>query len=363
MKWVLFLTVGGVIGAGVAVLQVPISVGGGAVAQNAAADKVSAKPANARTIVASGFVEGARREIPLRFELEGRLISVEVSEGDTVRAGDVLARLDAAQLQHERDQAAANVALAEAERERVVNAEREETRKVARAAVVVAEAKLARARTELERGEKLMSKGTLTPQAWDDLQHDYKLAAAELQLAEARSAEIEAGVREDELKMADARVQMARAALRQAETRLERATLVAPSDGLVLRITDEPGELVGPSSATPVITMANVEELRVRAYVEELDALAVRPGQPAEVAADGRPDARYRATVVSCLPCMGPKDFRNHRPGERIDVRVREVVVALSEPSDLVVGLPVEVFIQAEPEGTAVPVASEELSK
>ena len=363
MKWVLFLTAAGVIGAGVAVLQVPISVGGDAVTQNAAGDKPSPVREKAHIIVATGFIEGARREVPLRFELEGRLTSVEVSEGDTVRAGDVLARLDAAQLQHERDQAAANVALAEAERERLVNAERQETRKVARAAVAVAEAKLARARTELGRGEKLMAKGSLTPQAWDDLQHDYKLAAAELQLAEARSAEIEAGVRADELKMADARVQMARAALRQAETRLEKATLVAPSEGLVLRITAEPGQLVGPTSTAPAITMADVDELRVRAYVEELNALAVRPGQSAKVAADGRPDARYRATVVSCLPCMGPKDFRNHSPGERIDVRVREVIVALSEPTDLVVGLPVDVFIQTEPEETAAPATSEDLSK
>ena len=163
--------------------------------------------------------------------------------------------------------------------------------------------------------------------------------------------------------MADARVEMARAELRQAETRLKRATLVAPSDGLILRINAEPGQLVGPSSAAPTITMADVDELRVRAYVEELHALAVGPGLAAEVVADGRPDARYRATVVSCLPCMGPKDFRNHRPGERIDVRVREVIVTLSEPTDLVVGLPVEVFIRTGPEGTAAPEAAEEPSK
>ena len=363
MRWVLFITVAGVIGAAAAVLQVPISIGGSPITPKEVEDRPSAAAEQGRVIFATGFVEGARREVPLKFELEGRLVSLEVAEGDSVRAGDVLARLEAAQLQHERDQAAANVVLAEAERERLVNAEREETRKVARAEVAVAEAKLARARKELERGEKLMAKGTLTQQAWDDLQYEYKLAAAELQLAEARLAEIEAGVRQDELKMADARVQMAQAALRQADTRLGKAGLVAPCDGLILRINAEPGELVGPSSSAPAITMAEVDELRVRAYVEELHALAVRPGQTAEVVADGRPDVRYRATVVSCLPCMGPKDFRNHRPGERIDVRVREIIATLSEPADLVVGLPVEVFIRTEPDETVPPETAEEPPK
>jgi HlyD family secretion protein len=344
MKWVLFLTISGIIGAGLAVLEIPIPVGTQPRVEGGTRPGVAQAPRTPRRIFASGFVEGAQREVPLNFEIEGRLVSLLVSEGDRVKAGDVLARLDASLLEHEVAQASARLALAQAERERVANAAREETRKIAWAEVAVAEVKLERARAELQRGEQLLGKKAIAQKDWDDLQHDFKSATADLQLAKAKAAEADAAARQDDLKISDANVELARSVLRQAQTMLEKATLVAPSSGLILRISVEPGQLVGPAHATPVITMTNVDRLRVRAYVEELDALDVRPGQAAEVTADGSPEV-YAGTVLSCVPHMGQKVFRDHRPGERLDVRVREIIVALENAPDLLVGLPVEVFI------------------
>ena len=130
---------------------------------------------------------------------------------------------------------------------------------------------------------------------------------------------------------------------------LGKTFLRSPIDGRVLRRQGEPGELVGPTVAEPIITMVDDSDLRVRAFVEELDSLSVAEGDQACVKADGLPGLRFRGEVVSCSPYMTAKRHFQDRPAERIDVKTREVVVQLDKadhPEKLVIGLPVDVYIQ-----------------
>jgi hypothetical protein len=87
----------------------------------------------------------------------------------------------------------------------------------------------------------------------------------------------------------------------------------------------------------------------VRAYVDELDALEVEPGQPAEISVDSLPDVRFRGHVEACLASMQPKTLLRHGPTEKLDVKVREIVIKLDADSheleQLVYGLPVEVMV------------------
>ena len=95
--------------------------------------------------------------------------------------------------------------------------------------------------------------------------------------------------------------------------------------------------------------MADTGELRVRAFVEELDAVRVQEGMTVKVTADAWPNKSFPGRVISCSPHMVPKRHLSNEPGERIDVKVREVVVQLdqSDARDrLVVGLPVDVYLQ-----------------
>src|SRR5207249_4765372 len=120
-------------------------------------------------------------------------------------------------------------------------------------------------------------------------------------------------------------------------------------DGLVLRVRGQPGEMVGPEREEPLITMVDASEARVRAYVEEMDALGVVPGQRARVVADALPGESRRGTVLACSPSLTRKDLQRNLPGERADVKVREVVIRLDSPGNLVIGLPVDVFIDPSP--------------
>jgi multidrug resistance efflux pump len=300
-------------------------------------------PAN-RAIVANGVVEGRQREASLRFELSGRLASIDVAEGDEVRKGDILARLDPTTWKHELAKAEANLELVRAERERLVNGARIEARAFARAQFHAAEARHGHAAKRLERGVQLQQTRAMSQQELDDLQAIANTAQADLDAASARAEEVEAAAREDELRMIDAKIALEEAHVEQARDTLNKTELRAPSDGVVLAVRGEPGELM-PDVERPTITMVDTTEMRVRAFVEEMDALAVCPGQRAYVVADALPNERFPGTVLFCTPCMSPKKIMNNTPGERMDVKVREVVILLDSQDKLVVGLPVDAYL------------------
>lgn len=349
MKWILFLSLSTAIGATVALSrEAGLGLGWAFPMSKATAASRPDLEQEPRKIFASGIVEGAQREITLNFEIDGRLVSLDVREGDTVEQGQVLARLDPSIWHTKLQQAEHNLLLAQARKERILNAARDETRAIAWAEVRRAEVSVAEAHGELQRAELLLGKSAISEEEFENRRHAYRRAQADADLARARAAETDAPARTDDLKVADAEIAVARAEVRHARTMLEKTQLIAPAKGVVLHVETEPGQLVGPEQGRSVLTIANVDEMRARAYVEELDALAVHPGQRAYVTADGLPGRPFEGTVVTCHPYMAPKRIRNNTPAERIDVKVREVLIALDGADKLVIGLPVDVFILQE---------------
>lgn len=300
-----------------------------------------------RKTFASGTVEGAQREVNLRFEATGRLVELEVAEGALVKKGAVLAQLDAAEWEAQLSEAQASLSLARAERERLINGERKEMRDAIRAKVRLAQSHLLLASQQMARTERLLKTKNVTPQEYEEKQSELHSAEAAVDEAKARLAEVEALAREDERKMADARVAAAEAKVRFAQANVAKTRLLAPSDGRILRILAEPGEYLGLLRDQPLITMVNVDELRVRAYVEELDAFRVNPGQHVTVEVDGKPGEKFGGKVIFCSPFMIPKKIYSNSPGERVDVKVREILIRLDKldlrDSSLVIGLPVDV--------------------
>src|SRR5262249_41802604 len=153
-------------------------------------------------------------------------------------------------------------------------------------------------------------------------------------------------IHDDDLTIAETKVTLAEGALRRERVMLEKTMLLAPTDGVVLRVLGEPGEMVGPSDERDLVTLVNRDRTRVRAHVEELDALNVAVGQKARVTAEGHPDRPYEGIVHSCSPCVAPKSHRHLKPGEMFDIRVREIIIELADGADLLIGLPVDVFIE-----------------
>jgi hypothetical protein len=235
--------------------------------------------------------------------------------------------------------------LARAERDRLINGARPETREVLKAEVRTAEVQVRESEAFLARSKQLHQRSAIATQELDDQRYKYEKAAAHLQTARARLEEIEAPVRKDDLAVAEAKVGLAETAVRQERNMVAKTRLRAPTRGIVLHVAAEPGQLAGPEDGRDLFTIANRDVTRVRAQVEELDALRVVIGQTAVVTADGKPGQEYHGIVRSCSPHLRPKSQRHFKPGELVDVRVREVVIELAEADELVVGLPVDVFI------------------
>ncbi len=99
------------------------------------------------------------------------------------------------------------------------------------------------------------------------------------------------------------------------------------------------GEAVSSFQVAPVVTVADLSRLRVRAEVDEIDIAKVRLGQRAYAESESFPDTRLYGTVIRLGKTMGRKTLKSSDPNERQDIRVREVLVELDEASDLPLGL------------------------
>ena len=180
-----------------------------------------------------------------------------------------------------------------------------------------------------------------------------RIAVATLQgevaAAKARLDLLQAPARADEVRMEQARVQAAKARLELAQVQLERTKLRAPCGAQVLKIDAEVGELTGPDSAEPVAILADTSTIRVRAFVEEMDAPRVQVGMPATVVTDGLPGVEFKGRVYRVSPRMSRKELWSDHPAERYDTKTRELWIELEQAQGLVVGLRVDVVIDTRP--------------
>jgi ABC exporter DevB family membrane fusion protein len=306
-----------------------------------------ATPAKAVSgIFAPGRVEGATREVELRPALMGRVAKIAVKEGNWVTKGDLLLSTVQSQYVAAVHLAEAQLRAAEAQHGRLLTGSHEEERRHAAANLEAKLAQLQQAQRTWQRFSQLSAGGAVTQQDTDLRQSELHVLEAEVAAAEARVRLLNAAPRPDELDIARANIEAARARLEMAQSRLADTELRAPLTGQVLRIDVHEGEIVGPDSPQPAVTMADTRQLRVRAFVDEYDAMAIRPGAAATISVDGLADREFRGRVAEISPTMRRKQLRTYQPEERLDTDTREVVIALEAGIDLVMGLRVDVLIE-----------------
>ena len=157
---------------------------------------------------------------------------------------------------------------------------------------------------------------------------------------------VDAGSREENHARADADVALARAALDEARAMLEKTIVRAPIDGIVLRRNRRAGESVSTQFDSPIVTLADRSRVRVRMDVDESDVAHLRVGQPAYVTADAFGDRRFAGAVVRIGQVLGRKNVRTDEPTERVDTKILETLIELSDGHELPLGLRVQAFIR-----------------
>jgi HlyD family secretion protein len=283
------------------------------------------------------------RQVLPAFNNSERIAEVLPREGDRVRRGQVLARLDTSRLAPMLAQAEAQ---AEAQRrvvERLYNGSRPEEIAQARAQVESAKADLTNAQQRYERAQSAAKIGGASRDEIDAAKAALDVAKARLAVAEKALELVIAGPRKEEVAEAEARLRAAEAQVALVRRQLADAELVAPAEAVVRSRLMEPGEMASPQR--PVFSLALVELKWVRAYVAEPDLGRVRPGMATSVAVDSFPDRRFDGWIgfISPVAEFTPKPVQTEELRTSL---VYEVRVFVTDPSDeLRLGMPATVYL------------------
>jgi HlyD family secretion protein len=281
------------------------------------------------------------RQVQLAFNNSERIVEVRAQEGDRVRRGQVLARLDTSRLGPQVEQAEAQARAQRQVFERLRNGSRPEEIAQARANVESARADAVNARGVYERS-KASGRGV----SREELERDkaaLDVADAKLVVSQKALDLAVAGPRTEEVAEAEARWHAAEAQLAFLWQQLADARLEAPADAVVRTRLLEPGEMSSPQR--PVFSLAITDPKWVRAYVSEPDLGRVRPGMTASVAVDSFPGRRFEGWVgfVSPVAEFTPKPVQTEELRTSL---VYEVRVFVKDPDDeLRLGAPATVYL------------------
>jgi HlyD family secretion protein len=306
-----------------------------------------------RLVVAAGRVEPVSEELKIGSELDGRLKTVNVEEGQHVARGQVIAELVNNDYQARVDLAKAAIAQRDAALDRLRNGSRVEQRREAAANVREAEAVLAHADLERERRRALLNKGAISRMEFDTTDHDSNVAKARLEAARERLALIQDETRPEDLRRAEADLESAKAQLAEAQAALDKTFVRAPVSGVILRKTLKAGESVSGKGEPAIVTMGDTSRLRIRVDVDEDDVARIRVGQNAWVTADAYGERKFTGKVVRIGETLGRKNITTDEPREKKDTKILETLVELDAGQTLPVGLRVDAFIQPDEEQTS----------
>jgi membrane fusion protein YbhG len=341
----------------------------------------------------SGNIEVTDAEVS--FKIPGRVIERLVSEGETVKAGQIVARLDDSELTRDVALRRAEVAVAEAvlaeleagsRTEEIAQAEaaagqvqarlaeleagsRPEEIAAAQAAVDRARADQVRWNSEFERISRLHEEGVVSAQLLDstrssrDMTREQMRAAeqqlnlvregprkeqidqarAALQQVRAQLALVKAGPRKEQIDQARARLEQSRQSLAASETRLSYTVIQSPLTGVVLSENIEPGEFV--SAGTPVVTVAEMADVWLRAFINETDLGRVKVGQTARLTTDTYPGKSYegRVSFLSSQAEFTPRNVQT--PQERVKLVYRVKIDLPNPDQELKPGMPADAEI------------------
>ncbi|MFQ5706455.1 MAG: efflux RND transporter periplasmic adaptor subunit [bacterium] len=205
-------------------------------------------------VSASGLVQPIDR-VEIKSKASGRIDQLPVEEGDFVKKGALIARLDQTDVRAEVDQAQADLEIAQAE--------------------------LKQAQHTFDRRDQLFQKGLISAEERDQI---------ELTLAQAKG-----------------RLIRARTALDQAQVRLNDTIVRAPISGIILQKYVEEGQIISSGisnvgGGSPIADIADMKAVYIEAGIDEIDVGKVRIGQPAKVVADAFPQTTFSGQIIRIAP-------------------------------------------------------------
>jgi HlyD family secretion protein len=346
-------------------------------------------------------------QVDMAFKIPGKLIQRPVDEGDPVRQGQLVARLDAQQASQQRNRDAAAVETAKAAEAQMLtaiafqratlegeiaaraaevraaqafldqleNGARPQEKHQAEAAVQDTRSQAEQAEADWKRAEELFRYQDISRARRDQAEARYKSAQAVLKQAQEKAALVMEGPRKEEIRQAQAQLARAQAALRIAEAnrlelkrkeqellarraevsraeaqagiseaQLQDTEIVSPVDGFVLMKSAEPGEVL--AAGTPVVSIGDLEHPWVRGYIREEDLGKVKLGQKVKLTTDSYPSKTYwgRVSFIASEAEFTPKQIQTNE--ERVKLVYRIKIEVDNRNHELKANMPVDAEIQ-----------------
>jgi HlyD family secretion protein len=291
------------------------------------------------------------RQVDLPFNDSERIAEVDAQEGDRVKAGQVLARLDTARLRPQVAKAQADVAAQQQVVERLQHGNRPEEIAEARANVDAAKAEADDARAQYERLRSLADSSSgraVSRQDLDAARASLDTAEAKLQMNQKALALEVAGPRREDIAQALAQLRSDQAQLALLQQQMSDAELRAPMDAVVRARIMEPGEIASPQKT--VFTLAITDPKWVRAYVDEGNLSRVHEGWAASITVDALPGQEVSGWIgfISPVAEFTPKSVETTELRSSL---VYEVRVFVKDPQDqLRLGMPATVRVLPQTE-------------
>ena len=363
----------------------------------------------------NGTFAGSRNTIPvsgnleltlvdLSFKIAGRMTELNVREGDTVKKGQIIARLDPVQLeqQHERDTASisgaqsaydqlktsieyqkatlesdietrkADLNTAQAHLDELLAGSRTQEIQQADAAVNEAQAQVDLAKADWDRAQKLYSNQDISTSQRDQARMKFDANAAALAQSQQRSAMVKEGPRKEEIAAARAQVARAQGAAKTAEAnrieiqrkgqelvarrseidrtraqagiskaQLDDTVIVAPIDGVVMVKSAEAGEVL--AAGTTVLTIGDLDHPWLRAYINETDITKIKIGEQVKLSTDGNKSYTGTLTFISSEAEFTPKQIQTKE--ERVKLVYRIKIEVANPQHELKNNMPVDAEI------------------
>lgn len=292
----------------------------------------------------SGTIEVT--SVELSFKVPGRMRERLVDEGEMVRIGQVVARLEDDELKEERDSRAAEVRAARAALADLEAGSRREEIAQAVAALARMRADAERLAKDSVRMEALFRREVIPQKELDAARAGRDASAAAVREAEERLRLLRTGPRPDAVRQTRAKAEAAAAGLALAETRFSQSVLRAPLGGLVLSKHVEAGEML--AAGGPVVTVGRMDDVWLRAYIPETELGRVKVGQRARVTADTWPGRIFEGRVgfISSEAEFTPKNVQTEKERVKLVYRIK---ISLANPKmELKPGMPADAIIEID---------------
>jgi HlyD family secretion protein len=294
------------------------------------------------TLKISGNIEA--HESVVGFKVPGRLVELPVEEGQEVKAGDLLAKLDQNDYRQQVGIDEATVRTRQDELQLALAGSRAQEKKAAEQAMLDAGADLELKKSDFRRYQALFEKDEVSAQVRDTAATSLDRARATYERARQNYDQVVEGTRKEQIAIDRANVRTARQALELSRIRLGYTVLPAPVSGVVQVRQAELGEVMAPG--TPVVTIADLDHLWLRGYIAETDLGRVRLSQSATVTTDTYPGKAYKGRVsfIASTAEFTPKSVETHK--ERVTL-VYRIKIDLDNPNhELKPGMPADAAIE-----------------